>query len=1238
MLGIVARGDVARGSRPGGRFRPGTIFAPNPLRRCGVWWNVSHCAGSIITRGLGHPGMAAEIVFPIGLVHRKVGPGAVLTEPLFFPELARLAATRALAGESARRTLADLVVGLPPGDLMRRRGVARPAGGTGGARPHTFDLVIPPPRTNEAWREPVTLRFHAVVWDHPPGPADPAGAGLVLARVAELGIEVIADPKDDLDTVLRREALSALRRLNLSTGLKPLAGVQTTSGFRVEWVDVTTPIPTLKERAARAETGDGGEKKSVLRKVATALTPDRLDPAFEVDEVVRQVAESLTAKPPQSVLLIGPSGVGKTAAVRELVRRRGEFHLGATPFFQTSGARLVAGQTGFGMWEQRCQEVIKEAAKKRAVLHVGPLVELMEVGKNECNHSGIATFLRPAVARGDLLCVAECTPEQIPLIEKQDPQLLDTFRHVAVEEPDVARGKMILSRFAATVVPAGARVPPDASRKELMRARRRARRPATRGLKDRPLDPAALAAIDRLHRRYATYSAYPGRPLRFLENLIRDGADGTPITEPEVYAGFTRETGLPRALVDPAVPLDLAETRSWFAARVVGQPDAVDLVVSLLATVKAGLTRPNRPIASLLFIGPTGVGKTEMAKALAEFLFGSRDRLTRFDMSEYADPVAVRRLVGGAFGSEGLLTAKVREQPFSVLLLDEVEKADPSVFDLLLQALGEARLTDAGGRLADFRNTVVILTSNLGAEAYQTGSTGFAGGPPTAAEAREHFGRAVEQFLRPEMFNRLDRIVSFAPLGAGTIRRIADREWHKVLGRDGVRFRGLTVGTSPALLDHLAAVGFDPRYGARPLKRAMERELLAPLARQLNRHGGDVPLSAEVGVSDGRPAVTVRPIPGAKPRSFREPTDPVGALAAAVQHLRRWHQLAETSSVVRELANDVYQLGLVEQRVFKKQARKKPLSRFDQETLARLGRLREVADEVRRQREAVFALEDEAVIAFHAGAGPPPADLARQLADANRDWDRLLLKLYGLSGGPQAVTLAVFSEHRGHLGEFAAAYHELARRGKLSVDVCRYALPGTEADPGPPPRPVVPPPRPPAPLRTPMPRAGRADPEPAADLPETVWSQDRLYLMTAGPPKELLRRVMMPPGAPLAPLPAGTVGVGLAIGGTGAHVRFGGEAGLHKIVVAEATDGASPDALVVATPEPLVQYRPPEAIVRRGAIKADRPRRVYDLGKGEVDDLELEEMWTNLWGELPDRLAPLIDANARARLIQLIVE
>ncbi|MFM8273771.1 MAG: AAA family ATPase, partial [Gemmata sp.] len=958
--------------------------------------------------------MTSEIEFRIALALRKVGRGAVLAEPLLFPEFSRLGPSRALSGRAALRNVTGFLPTLDPSNLLRRRRARAP-------RALTFTLEVPPPRANEAWRDPLVLTFHAAVWEQAqgdvvPGPAAVPRAGhYVLARVLELGIEVIADPADDLAAVLRRDTLAALRLLNISTDLPALAAVQTTCGFAVEQHTLRARIPTLKDRALATEADEQSGKKALLQQIATPLGRDG-EKTYEADETVAELNRALTGSPPQSVLLIGPNGVGKTAAVQELARR---WRAGSrtAALYQTSGSRLVAGQTGFGMWQERCQELIKDAAGRRAVVHFGPLVELLEVGKSEHNTSGIATFLRPAISRGELLCVAECTPEQLPLIEKQDPQLLDAFRHLTVDEPDTAKGRAILASFAH-----------DSARR------------ATR--------PAALAATDRLHRRYATYSAYPGRPLRFLENLIRDGAAGEPVTEAEVYDGFTRETGLPRAIIDPAVPLDLTETHAWFAQRVVGQPDAVNLITDLLATVKAGLTRPSRPIASLLFVGPTGVGKTEMAKAVAEFLFGSTDRLTRFDMSEYADPVAVRRLVGGAFGSEGLLTAKVREQPFSVLLLDEVEKADGSFFDLLLQALGEARLTDAGGRLADFRNTVVVLTSNLGAESYRRGAAGFVGASADRAEARDHFVTAVEQFLRPEMFNRIDRTVPFAPLGAAQIRRIADREWHKVLARDGLRFRDLALNAAPQLLDHLAATGYDPRYGARPLKRAIERELLAPLARQLNRHAGDTPLSVEIGVEAGAPTVAVRPLQGARARSAREPSSPALRLATGAQDLRRGHQALATSSTVRELNNGVYQLAQQEARVLNKQAASKKLTPRDVEVLAEVGRLRELSEEVTRQREGSFALEEAAVVAFHEHPEEPPAELSERLTKANQEWDALLRRLYALNApAGDRVTVALFGEHRENLAELAFAYRTVANDNGLSVEMVRYDLPSGDAAP-----------------------------------------------------------------------------------------------------------------------------------------------------------------------------------------------
>ena len=679
-------------------------------------------------------------------------------------------------------------------------------------------LALEPPTGSVLWREPLPLTFPVLRWRH--------GADAELAYVPALGITVVAGRQEELDRRLPHEIRAALARLQSVPTLDHLAMLQRATRLRVEPLIVNVEIPSAKQRAQTADL-EREKAPSVLARVATDLTRQSDEPTWGLEPLVEQLAELLTARQPRSVLLVGASGVGKTAAVRELARHRAAVQLGATPFWATSGARLVAGMTGYGMWQERCRQVVREAARRRAILHLGNLMELMEVGKSEYNSMGIAAFLRPYMARGDLLAIAEATPEQLPIIERDDPHLLEVFHQLNVAEPDAEQGRAILAHFAAH---------------------------ASGGVA-RSLPADTLETLDRLHRRYATYSAYPGRPLRFLANLLQDRRGGATIQPVDVLDAFTRETGLPRVLLDPAMPLDLERTRSWFEERILGQPEAVELVVDLLATTKAGLARPRWPIASLLFIGPTGVGKTEMAKALAEFLFGSRQRLVRFDMSEFADPVAVRRLVGGSPGSEGLLTAKVREQPFSVLLLDEFEKAHPQFLDLLLQVLGEGRLTDAAGRLADFTNSVVILTSNLGAESFQQGEFGFAGeaiGTGRREAARDHFTREVQAFLRPELFNRIDRLVAFAPLGAATIERIAEGYLNRLEARNGVRYRGVTLSFAEGVAGHLARNGFDARYGARPLLRAVERELLAPLADQMNRYNAETSLAVQVEREDWR--------------------------------------------------------------------------------------------------------------------------------------------------------------------------------------------------------------------------------------------------------------------------------------------------------------------------------------------------------------------------------------------------
>jgi hypothetical protein len=525
---------------------------------------------------------------------------------------------------------------------------------------------------------------------------------------------------------------------------------------------------------------------------------------------------------------------------------------------------------------------------------------------------------------------------------------------------------------------------------------------------------------------------------------------------------------------------------------------------------------------------------------------------------------------------------------------------------------------------------VVILTSNLGAESYRQGMAGFttAGSVPIKSQASEHFARAVEQFLRPEMFNRLDRVVPFAPLEAGTIRRIADREWQKILNRDGVRFREVSLTSSPDLLDHLAAIGFDARYGARPLKRAMERELLSPLARQMNRHPGDTPVTVTIGIAAGKPDVAVRPVLGPRGRSNREPTGRAGKLASTVQALRRWHQLVASSSTVRELDNEVYQLVLAERRIYRKQLAKKKLIQPDTEILTRLGRLRELAEEVKRQRNGAYGLENDAVTAFHDGSEPAD-ELFQRLAEANRDWDRLLLRLYALNApSSDTVTLAMFAEHREHLAELAAAYCAVAQAQGLSVQMISFDLPGDGNEPIPPA--LM---KPPGPKRPPLPSDS---PTTETQLPPTVWLGNRLY--ATNPAKLILVRRLLEPSRTEEYAKGETLGLALMFKGTGAHVRFWGEAGLHEIRNPDNREAVNPHVLVFAEAEELFLYRPPEAIVRRGFLKDHPLRREYDIGKGTMRDIALDRVWAGLSGSLTYWVEPAVIANMRMRLLRLIVE
>jgi ATP-dependent Clp protease ATP-binding subunit ClpA len=1071
--------------------------------------------------------------------------GHRLGEALFFPEFS----TCAVREEKLHKALAGLarqvVENEPPLDQYRRRW-------NGPFETGVVKVEVPAPQNSVAWRSAVPLDFHVVRWRQ--------GDEVHLAYVPMLGIEVLAKDRDELDRALPREIRAAVERLGGTRSLEQLVWMARCRSIEIRDVPYTVRLRKPKERALRERACDHDEPKT-LKHVADDMTRGPIRPAFEIEQLVAQLADRLLTPQPPSMLLVGPSGVGKTAVFRELVRRRRSLDLGGTPFWSTSGARLIAGMSGFGMWQERCQALVREAAKRKAVLHLGNLVELAEVGKCASTSEGIASFLRAHLVRGEFVAVAECTPEQWSLLEREEPQLLSAFERMDVEEPDNERGRAILlGRSIADAKSGGA-----------------------------ALDGPALATLDRLHRRYATYSAYPGRPLRFLENLGRDHPAGSSLTASDVTRAFSQETGLPLFLLDDAVPLDLQQTFDWFARKVIGQDEAIDLVVGLLATIKAGLARPRRPLASLLFIGPTGVGKTEMAKALAEFLYQAPDRMVRFDMTEYADSAAVERLAGGAFGSAGLLTSKVREQPFGVILFDEFEKAHARFFDLLLQVLGEGRLTDAAGRVADCCNAVVIMTSNLGAESFQRAAIGFpAAGEEPAEISHAHFEKHVRQFLRPELFNRLDRIVAFAPLGEETLRSIAVRQLEQIRRRDGIQYSGVMLALSDAVEKRLAAQGHEPRYGARPLRRAIERHLLAPLAAALNRYTGDTAREAEVGLSGDDLRIAVR---AHLDRAGRQlgvlPGNALAETAQSCAELRRSVQALERCSDVLDLTNEIVRLERIEGH-WSMLRRKRP-QLAPPPILRGLLALRRLAERLTELKTRSAALEEEALLTLYGGGHLDRPRHARQLAAASDDWQEFLLTMYGRRfSQTERILLAIYGEHHESVCDLCEAYRVLADRRGAQVESYRLMPHDRNRSAN---ESFV--------LRSPAPAASQ---QPYKETVLDALRTDADGVLRLDPDERF-------------------VGIALVIRGAMVYPLLEVEHGLHAFQLASQVA----TCLVHVSEQPIAGYEPPSGIDRRGAIGTQRSRRAYDLERRALVDPELDGRLSCPAGTLADVLIHVVE-------------
>jgi ATP-dependent Clp protease ATP-binding subunit ClpC len=617
---------------------------------------------------------------------------------------------------------------------------------------------------------------------------------------------------------------------------------------------------------------DGGSDTPALdefgRDLTAEATAGRIDPVVGRDHEIAQTVEILARRRKNNAVLIGEAGVGKTAIVEGLARRIAEGDVPAT----LAGTRLVAldlagmvaGAQFRGQFERRLKDVLAEVAEAdgRIVLFVDELHTILGAGGAE-GAMDAANMLKPMLARGELRMVGATTLAEFRRIER-DGALARRFSAVTVEEPSVEDTIEILrglrpayeQHHDATITDDGLaaaarlgdryiseyRLPDKAvDLVDQAAARVRLRAPAredvealraeveqARASKQAAVDAEAYeeagrlkAQADALAARLAAAEAAPGTAERI-------------VGEADVAAVVAARTGIPVGELVAGELERLADLEADLHCRVIGQEQAVEVVADTIRRARVGLADADKPLGTFLFLGPTGVGKTELVKALAERLFATEKALVRLDMSEFRAPHTVARLIGSppgyvGYGDGGQLTEPVRRRPYSVVLLDEIEKAHPEVWNVLLQLMDDGRLTDGEGRTVDFTNTVVVMTSNLGAGEARRG-IGFTAG--AAASAGERMREAAKAAFLPEFLNRIDEVVTFEALTPEQVERIATL----VVGATAERLRserGIELDVAPELVTRLARDGFDEQFGARPLKRHVRRTLEKALTQAI---------------------------------------------------------------------------------------------------------------------------------------------------------------------------------------------------------------------------------------------------------------------------------------------------------------------------------------------------------------------------------------------------------------------
>ena len=554
--------------------------------------------------------------------------------------------------------------------------------------------------------------------------------------------------------------------------------------------------------------------------ITQAAREGRLDPLVGREDEIQRVIQILGRRRKNNPMLVGDPGVGKSAIVEgialKIVNDDVPSVLAGKRLISLDLGSIVAGTKYRGDFEKRLKAIIKEVSESPdVILFIDEFHTIVGAG-GASGSLDAANMLKPALARGDIQCIGATTLDEFRKNVEKDGALDRRFQKIVVEHTDIAHTTSILHRLKTNYEKHHNVIYTEEAIEACVRM-------SERYITDRCLPDKAIDAMDEA-----------GSMVR-LKNPKKTGR----VSAEDVAKVISKMTGIPSGRVAESEGGKLMKMRQKLQERIIGQDEAIEKVVRAIQRNRAGIKDPGKPIGTFIFFGPTGVGKTQLAKSLAEYLFDSEENMIRLDMSEYMEKFNVSRLIGAppgyvGFEEGGQLSERVRRKPYCVVLLDEIEKAHPDVFNLLLQVMDEGRLTDSNGRTISFRNTIVIMTSNVGSrelDEYGSGVGFNTAGKNLRTNRKSILEKAVRKAFPPEFINRVDEQVFFRALDKEDIEKIIDIELKGLKNR--VKEAGFELNVTPAAKRFVAEAGYDPSYGARPLKRAIQKHIEDPVSEHI---------------------------------------------------------------------------------------------------------------------------------------------------------------------------------------------------------------------------------------------------------------------------------------------------------------------------------------------------------------------------------------------------------------------